>query len=157
MAVYMKVPYASGSVTTSGYKGWINLDSIEVGVTRSLAMEHADLSARGSGVPKFSQATVQKETEEASPGILGELVNSTSGQKVEVVVVDASETPKEIVRYTFKDALPNTYEITGMGNTAYEKLSFVYSEIEITFAPRKASNTKNAPNRVQYDLKSRGG
>lgn len=153
MAVYMKVPYAIGSVTADGYKDWINLDSIEVGVTRSIAMEHANLSDRGSGVPKFTEFSVLKETEDASPGIFGELVNGSAGHKIEVVVVDASDKPREIVRYTFSDAMATSYEITGMGNTAYEKLSFAYSEIEMKFTPRQASNTGSSPKRVHYDLK----
>lgn len=152
MAIYMKVPYATGSVTAAKYKNWIDLDSLDLGVERAISMETGSLKARASGVPKFTLFTVRKETEDASPGILSELLHGVSGQKVEIAVVEAGDQPKEIVKYTLMDALVAAYSVSASGETPYESLSFAYSEIEMAFTPRDTANSGAAPTRVSYSL-----
>ena len=98
MAIYMKLPYATGSVTSGEYLDWIDILGFSFGIDRNTAMETGDLTARASGVARFSQFQIRKELDESTPPILNELVMATRGQNVEIAMVKTGDKPVEIVR-----------------------------------------------------------
>ena len=153
MAIYMKLPYASGSVTAAKYEKWIDVDSLHFGVDRSVSMETSSLNNRGSGVPHFKQFAVTKGLDESSPLILEALVNKKSGDVVEIAVVEAKDSPKEIVRYILKDAIVASYTVAGSGDRPHENLSFTYSEFEMAVTPRSTGNQGTATIRFSHNLK----
>jgi type VI secretion system secreted protein Hcp len=157
MAIYMKVPYASGSVTATKYQGWIEVDSLQLGVDRSVAMETGSLKARASGVPRFTEFTITKYTEDSSPGILSELMTGTSGHTVEIAVVEVGDAPKEVVKYILTDAIVSSYSVSASGESPHERLAFSYSAIEMAFTPRDKINKGAGAVRVSYDLKAAAG
>ena len=153
MAIYMYLPYATGSVTSAQYPDWIKIDSFSFGIDRNTAMETGDLTARASGVARFSQFQIRKELEESTPPILSELVRGTSGQDVEIAMVKG-DGPVEIVRYLLKDAIVSSYEVVGDVGAPNEVLRFTYSELEVAVTPRNTANKKSGAIRFNHSLKS---
>jgi type VI secretion system secreted protein Hcp len=152
MAIYMKVPFAQGSVTAAGYTNWIHIDSLQLDIEKNLSMETGSLKQRASGVPHFSVFTVTKYTEDASPGLLDEVVHGMSGHVIEIAVAEAGDKPKEFVRYKLTDAMPCAYCVSAAGESPHERLSFSYSKIEVAFTPHDTANRGSSPVRVAYDL-----
>lgn len=153
MAIYMTAPYATGSATAAGYAGWIVLDGLQLDVTKSISSETGDLKALSSGVPRFSAFSVTKQTEDASSGLLDELVHGQTGHRIEIVVAEAGDNPKEYVRYILTDAMVSSYSVSGGGDgPTHEMVSFHYSEIEVAFTPHNVANKGVGKNRVAYNL-----
>ena len=156
MAIYMKVPFASGSAKAAGYVKWVKVDSMSMSVDRSVSMETGTLKARAGGVPRFSLFTVTKAVEDASPGLFGEVVRGMSGHTVEVAVTEAGDAPKEFVRYTLTDAMVCSYDASASGDSPHERITFSYSSIELAFTPHDTTNRGNTKERVQYDMSNVG-
>ena len=154
MAIYMKLPYATGSVTSEKYPDWIKVDGFSFGIDRNTAMETGDLTARASGVARFSQFQIRKELDESTPPILNELVMATRGQNVEIAMVKTGDKPVEIVRYILKDAIVSSYEVVGDVGAPNEVLRFTYSEFEVAVTPRTSANKRSGAVRFNHSLKS---
>ena len=154
MAIYMKLPYATGSVTSGEYLDWIDILGFSFGIDRNTAMETGDLTARASGVARFSQFQIRKELDESTPPILNELVMATRGQNVEIAMVKTGDKPVEIVRYILKDAIVSSYEVVGDVGAPNEVLRFTYSEFEVAVTPRTRANKRSGAVRFNHSLKS---
>ena len=154
MAIYMKLPYATGSVTSAKYTDWININGFSFGIDRNTAIETGDLTARASGVARFSQFQIRKELDPSTPPILTELVSATLGQIVEIAMVKTDEVPVEIVRYMLKDVIVSSYEVVGDVGVPNEVLRFTYSEFEMTVRPRSTANKTSGAVRFTHSLKS---
>ncbi len=128
MAIYMKVPGADGSVTASGYEKWIELDSMQFGVGRAVAMTTGNMANRASGLPSFSEITVSKETEDSTYGLLNEAVLGKEGKKIELAVVEPGDKPTEYVKYVLEDAIVSSYSMSAAGGSGkpHESLSISY-------------------------------
>ena len=154
MAIYMKLPYATGAVTSGEYLDWIDILGFSFGIDRNTAMETGDLTARASGVARFSQFQIRKELDESTPPILNELVMATRGQNVEIAMVKTGDKPVEIVRYILKDAIVSSYEVVGDVGAPNEVLRFTYSEFEVAVTPRTRANKRSGAVRFNHSLKS---
>jgi len=152
MAIYMKVPGADGSVTASGYEKWIELDSMQFGVGRSVAMVTGNMANRASGLPSFSEITVSKETEDSTYGLLNEAVLGKEGKKIELAVVEPGDTPTEFVKYVLEDAIVSSFSMSASGGKPHESISISYSKIEIAFTTHDKANKGGGVPRIVYDL-----
>ncbi len=152
MAIYMKVPFTSGSVTAKGYEAWIKLDSLQLDTDRSLSAEAATLQHRAHGVTRFSPFTVSKYVDESSPGLAGEAWHGKTGHDIEIAVVEPGDKPKEFVRYKLSKAMLDSYCVTSGGDRPHESFSFTFALIEMKFTPHDLANRGGTPDRVSYDL-----
>ena len=65
MPIYMKFGSIPGDVTTDGYKDWIELNSFQYGVGRSVS-SGAGGNTRESSAPNISEIVVTKHFDKAS-------------------------------------------------------------------------------------------
>lgn len=152
MAIYMKVPGADGSVTSSGYEKWIELDSMQFGVGRSVSMVTGNIANRSAGLPSFSEVTVSKEMDDSSFGLLNEAVLGKEGKKIEIAVVEPGDKPTEYVKYELEDAIFSSYSMSAAGSRPHESASISYSKVTVSFSTHDKANKAGGVPRVIYDL-----
>jgi type VI secretion system secreted protein Hcp len=153
MAIYMKVPGAEGSVTASGYEKWIELDSMNFGVHRTVSMDTGNMANRAAGLPSFSEISVSKATDNSTYGLLTEAVLGKEGKEIELAVVEPGDAPIEYVKYTLKDAIISAYDMSaGPDGMPMESVTISYSWVEIAFTAHDQANKPGTVGRVSYDL-----
>src|SRR6185437_368230 len=81
--IYMKYGDISGDVTTDGYKGWIELSSAQLGVSRQMT-SGAGGAQRESSAPSISEIVITKVQDASSPQLFRESVGSRHGNTVQI-------------------------------------------------------------------------
>lgn len=152
MSIYMKVPGADGSVTATGYEKWIEVDSMQFGVGRSVEMVTGNMSNRASGLPMFSEITVSKETEDSTFGLLNDAVLAKEGKKIELAVVEVGDSATEYVKYVLDDAIISSYSMSASQGKPQESISISYAKLEVAFTTHDKANKGGGVPRVVYDL-----
>ena len=156
MAIYMKVPFTSGSVTAAGYIAWIELESMQLDSNRNLSAEVATLEHRKHGVTRFSPFNITKQVDESSPGLIGEAWYGKAGHDIEIAVVEPGQVPKEFVRYKLSKAMLCSYSVSTGGGRPHENFSLTFALIEMKFTPHDSENRSSTPDKVSYDLSLNG-
>jgi type VI secretion system secreted protein Hcp len=153
MAIYMKVPGADGSVTASGYEKWIELDSMDFGVNRTVSMNTGNMANRAAGLPSFSEVSVSKATDDSTYGLLNDAVLGKEGKEIELAVVEPGDKPEEYVKYLLKDAIISSYHMSaGPEGEPVESITISYSFVEVAFTTHDKANKGGGVPRVAYDL-----
>src|SRR5687767_7841843 len=81
--IYMKYDLIKGEVTATGYKDWIEIDSTQWGVARSITSPSGSGSNREASMPNISEISVTKLQDIASPYLFAE-AGWGEGKKVEI-------------------------------------------------------------------------
>lgn len=152
MAIYLKVPFASGGATASGFEGWIELESLQFQVDRSISLETASLKNLPSETPKFSHFTVTKRIEDSSGGLFDQAVQGMSGHEIEIAVVETGPSPKKYAHYKLSDVYVAQYSVDANSTFLAERVAFAYSTIKAEYVPHNRSNTGNSSIKVVYKL-----
>ena len=157
MAIYMKVPGTDGSCTAAGYKKWIELDSINFGVSRPVSMRTGNMSNRAADLPQFEEVVISKETEDSTYGILNEAVLGKEGKKIEIAIVEPGDAPTEYVKYVMEDCIVSSFQMSAVGGEAgnskpVETAGISFSKIEVCFTTHDKANKGGGVPRVCYDL-----
>ena len=76
VSVYLKVPLIDGEVTTEGFRGWIELNSLQYGVSRNVS-SGAGGNTRESSAPNIGEIVVTKHFDKASAKLYQDLVAGT--------------------------------------------------------------------------------
>jgi type VI secretion system secreted protein Hcp len=153
--MYMKLPYAQGSVTAAGFQDWIEIDSFSFGVSRTLSMEAGAQTTRVNRVAQFSEFTISKYMEESSPPIMDQIQRGASDEGMEIVILEGEDQPREIVRYTLGECIVSAYNVAGSGGRPQESISFVYTKLDVAVKPKTKGNTGAGTVRSSFDLGDR--
>ena len=152
MALYMKYGSIKGSVTTDGFKDWIELESFHWGVGRSIGTAARGSFSREHSEPSISEITVTKRTDIASPKLLLDSVAGKLDSKVDIKLTTTTKGKVETF-LTFK--LENTgisgYSLSSGGDMPVESLSLNFTKITETFTGHDPG-IGGSPETVGYDL-----
>jgi type VI secretion system secreted protein Hcp len=111
-----------GGVTASGYEGWIELQSAQVGTARSSG-------ATGTSKRPIQEITVTKLQDAASNAIFREALNG-EGKLIVIAFVKEGQPAMKIV---LQSAMIGSYSVTGARGSAAPMESFSLNFIKITF------------------------
>jgi type VI secretion system secreted protein Hcp len=155
----MEVEGVEGSVTAKGYEKWIALESINFAVQRYASMEVGDLSNRNAALPNFSEISVTKQTENATYGLLHEVVLADKAKpKIKIAVVEPGKEPVEYILYTLGDVIFSGYSMSaGADGRPHESINISYAKIEIAFTTHDKANEGGGVPRIPYDLAKASG
>ena len=110
MAIYMKYGDIAGSVTTDGFKDWIQVNSFQWGVGRGVTSPHGSEDTREGSEPSVSEVVVTKRMEKASPKLWQDAVGGDFSAKV---TIKFTSTTKDKVESYLE------YELTDAGLSGY--------------------------------------
>jgi type VI secretion system secreted protein Hcp len=152
MAIYMKYGSIKGPVTTDGFKDWIELNSFQWGVGRSVGTAARGAYSREHSEPALSEITVTKVTDVSSPKLMLDAVAGKLDNKVDIKFTTTTKGKVETF-LTFK--MENTgishYSINSGGDMPTEHLSLNFTKITKTFTGM-GPGISGSPETVGYDL-----
>lgn len=152
MAIYMKFGSISGSVTTEGFKNWIELHSFQFGVGRGVS-SGAGGAQRESSAPSISEIVITKTFDTSSAKLYQDSVAGNFDTKVEIKMTTTTKNKVEtFLTYELKDCGISSYSLSSGGDNPVESLSLNFTNIMVTPTPLDISGQIKKGDVVSYDL-----
>ena len=152
MAIYMKYGSIKGPVTTEGFKDWIELNSFQWGVGRSIGTAARGSYSREHSEPSISEVVVTKLTDISSPKLFLDSVAGKLDSKVEVKFTTTAKGKVEtFMTYKMENTGISGYSLSSGGDMPMESLSLNFTKITSTFTAHEPGVT-GSPETVGYDL-----
>jgi type VI secretion system secreted protein Hcp len=154
VAIYMKYGSIQGSVTTDGYKNWVELNSFQWGVGRSVNSPAKGDDTREGSEPSVSEIVVTKRMDKASPQIWQDSVAGDFSNMVTIVMTTTTKDKVEtFLSYTLTDTGLSGYSTScaGGNDPPGESLSLNFSKVQWSYTPM-GSKTTGTPETVGWDL-----
>jgi type VI secretion system secreted protein Hcp len=155
MAIYMNWNSGAipGDVTETNHAQWIELNSFQWGVGRSINMTTGSAADQSPSLPNFSEIVVTKDTDAASYQLLQQ---AYQGQGVTVVLdfvkTDQSGNTTTYLEFTLTNCMVSGYSCSSGGDSPSESLTLSYTQVEYQFTPTNADGSMGSPNSTTYDL-----
>lgn len=163
MPIYMKIDGVHGSVGAGPHKGWIELDSAQLGINRHVTSPTGRGTNREAAVPAVSELIVTKSLDISSTQLY-KLSLWGEGKKVTIDFVKTDKAGKEIAPYLsveLENTLISSYSVSGTGGSAtsrpMESLALNFTKITYTQTATSASDDPQAvKDRALWDLAVKG-
>jgi len=142
-----------GEATVAGHEGWINVDSIQFGVGRSITQTGGGAS-RDSSNPNFAEVSLNRQSDRASTDLFIQAACGQSLGKAEIhflQVAGADKPPQIYMIYELADVLVSSYSLGSGGEKPSETIGLNYTKIQTQYnsydGAKVATGTKKG-----YDL-----
>lgn len=123
-----------GQSTVDGHAGWINVDSMQLGVGRSITAQAGGSAKREVSSPSVSEVTFSRQADMASPELFFQACGGVSLGKCEIHVLQVIENkPQVFMKIELEDALISSYSLSGGGETANDSFAVNFSKISYQF------------------------
>ena len=154
MAIYMKIDGIDGNVSAKGHEKWIEISSAQFGLGRSIPMAVGTVSNREASHPSFSEVTMTKAMDDASPYLFQEACTGTAKNVLVHVTKTGANALDNIVEYTLEKSMLSSYSISTDGDKPIETISCSYTKIEMKYIQWSEDHTQSSQIPVSYDLGS---
>lgn len=153
MAIYMKFGSIAGSVTTDGFKDWIQLNSFQWGVGRGVSPPHGKEDTREGSEPSISEVVVTKRMEKSSPKLWQDAVGGDFSTKVNIKFTTTTKDKVEsYLEYELTDTGLSGYSVSaGDSDAPQESLSLNFAKVTWKYGAVDAK-TNIKPEVVGWDL-----
>ncbi len=152
MAIYMDFDGVKGDVTTADYKGWIELNSFQFGVSRAVS-SGAGGATRESSTPSISEIVVSKYLDASSPKLYNDSLAGNFDTKVTIKMTATTKNKVEtFLTYELTDCGVSSYSQSSGGDAPVESLSLNFTKIMMTPTPLDKSGQVKKGDVVTYDL-----
>lgn len=155
MPIYMKYEGIEGSAT-GNYKGWIELESCQMGTGRSITSPTGSSTSRESSAPSISEIVITKYQDISSTHLFREALHG-KGKKVTIDFVKSADCGAPYLSIELENTLISNFSISGHGgdghNKPMESLSLNFTKISFsTKATECAKDPKAVKDRAMWDL-----
>lgn len=152
MAIYVKFGDVEGGVTEDKHKGWIEVNSFQFGVARSVS-SGAGGQTRESTAPSISEIVVSKVNDIASPKLYEDSLAGTFDTPVTIEMTQTTKKATETyLKIELTDCGISSYSISSGGDAPMESLSLNFTKIEYIPTPLDNKGNPKAGPKVGYDL-----
>jgi type VI secretion system secreted protein Hcp len=152
MPIFMKYGTIKGDVSAAGHLGWIELNSFQWGVDRTISSPTGGSTGGGASAPSVSEIVVTKPTDIATVALLREALEGV-GQDVAIDFCKTDQgTVTVYLSYTLNNTMISGDSISSDGNLPEESLSLVFTKIQCRDLLPGAQNPDGSPASVGYDL-----
>ena len=152
MTVYMKFGEIEGAVTTKGFEKWIECESFQMGVGRSIGTAARGSSNREHSEPHISEIMVTKMLDMASNKLFEDSISGHLDSKVEFKFTTTTKGGVETYMHIkLKKAGLSGYSMHSGTDTPTESLSINFAHLEYSHSKLDSKGT-GAPVKVTYDL-----
>jgi type VI secretion system secreted protein Hcp len=152
MPIYMKYGAIKGGATATGHEGWIELNSFQWGIGRTISGPTGGPSSRGASAPSISDIVVTKPTDIATVALLREaLVGGGQDVSIDFCTTDQG-TVTVYLSYTLNNTLISGNAISSGGNLPEESISLNFTKIQCRDLLPGAQNPDGSPASITYDL-----
>jgi type VI secretion system secreted protein Hcp len=143
-----------GECTVAGHEGWITVDSFQLGVGRAITAV-AGGSDRDTSNPSFSEATVSRGTDKASPHLFLQAICGKSLGKAEVhfMQTGGSDAKGQVyLKLELTDPIISSYSMSSGGDKPSESFSINFTKITKQYDTFTGSGKIQAGTPVKWDL-----
>ena len=150
MKIFMKIDKIKGSATDEKHKGWIELETFNLGVSAPSTMVSGGMGRRQYSTPDFSAPTFTKRVDMSSGGLFS---CATSNTVIPEVIITITDGKTDCLKYTLSDVIIASREIqlhNGVG--VIESGTLSYSKILETYTEADSSGRALSPYTAGYDL-----
>jgi len=152
MPIYMKIDGIDGKVTEKDHEKWIEVDSIQWGVSRSISSAVGSAKDREASQPSISEVNVIKDMDEASPHIFTEACVGKS-KKVQIHLCGTSSNKiQTFMEYELEDGIVSGYSVSASGEQSSESLSLSFNKLTMKFIPHDNTGRALSPIPAGYDM-----
>lgn len=143
----------TGDVTESSHTGWIELNSLQWGVGRSISMATGSVSNQSPSVPSFSEVVVTKDSDDTSYKLLQQAYQGTGVPVViDFVRTPGGASPVTYLEITLTNCMISGFSTSSGGDAPSESLTLSYTAIQYMFTPTNADGSMGQQAGVSYDL-----
>lgn len=150
MGIYMKFGSVKGDATHSDHKDWVELQSIQFGIGRSITMTVGAVQNREASHPSISQITVTKPMDGSSYKFFEEACIGKDGQKCTIHLVTNEN--QVFAEYEMENTLIAGYNISSGGDRPLETLSLNFTKILYKYSVMGADNKSSTKYTSGYDI-----
>jgi len=158
MPIYMNYQAPTpitGDVTETSHTGWIELNSLQWGVGRSISMATGSVADQSPSTPSFSEIVVTKDNDATSYQLLQQAYQGTGVTVViDFVRTPAGGSPVTYLEITLTNGMISGYSTSSGGDAPSESLTISYTAIQYTYTPTTSDGSMGTPAGVSYDLGS---
>ena len=150
MKIFMKIDEIKGSATDNKFKGCIELESFDLGVSAPSPMVSGGMGQRQYSMPDFSSPTFTKKVDKASGGLFN---HATSNTVIPEVVITFTDGKTDYLKYTLSQVIITSRQVqahNGVG--VIESGTLSYTKIVETYTEANAMGRSQAPFTSGYDL-----
>ncbi len=154
MGIYCQVKEASGSVTTEGYKGWIDIMKAQyLGIINDVSTPLGLHASRVNGKPHFGDYILHKRVDSSSPFWFQAANSMKVIPTVQIDYVHTDDKVQKFLSYFMKNVLVSQYShVNDTQGYPIELIGLHYQTIEKTVVPVDASGKSMSPITTGYDL-----
>jgi type VI protein secretion system component Hcp len=126
MPIYMQFTRGDGvvikgGVTEPGYEGWIELQSVQLGISRHVTNPTGRGVNRDASAPAVQEIVITKEQDSASEDLFRQSLWGV-GAKVEIdFVKHQGDKPSTTMSITLENTLVDNFSVSGHGGDAHAK------------------------------------
>ena len=151
MHIYMKIDKIPGSVTDAKHKGWIELESLYLGVNAPSHMITGKMADRQYSIPDFLAPKFTKKIDKASGSLFA---CATSGKVIPQVQVVFTGDTTDYLKFTLSEVMITSRNIEAYnGAGIIESGTLSFSKITETHTQVTADGRQQPPFTTGYDLK----
>jgi type VI secretion system secreted protein Hcp len=149
----MKYGAIKGSVTTDGFKDWIELHSFQWGVGRSVNSPSKGSDTREGSEPSISEVVVTKRMDKSSAKLWQDAVGGDFSTTVEIHMTTTTKDKVEtFLQYELTETGLSGYSASGgSDNPPEESLSLNFAKVTWKYIGRDSKIT-GTPDTVGWDL-----
>jgi type VI secretion system secreted protein Hcp len=159
VAFYLQISSIKGSVTEGKHKGWIKLDSMDLGNQRDIYVKPGSSADREYSFPKISDLILTKELDVSSPYLYQK---SLTGESLDKVVIQACNLSNNQVylEYTLSDVMISHYDLSGISPDDHDHLKETvhlnFTKVQMKYVPTSASGQAGSQVVAGYDIGTAG-
>jgi type VI secretion system secreted protein Hcp len=153
MAIYVQIDGIKGNATQEGHKDWLDISSLQWGVSRRLATPTGSSINREASEPSVSEVTLTKLLDASSPPIFQQATTGKAGGiKTTIHLVTTGDPGLTYMEYVLENSLISSYSVSSSGDRPYETIMINFTKITMKFTPYDDKNKPGSPVGAGYDL-----
>jgi type VI secretion system secreted protein Hcp len=138
MAIYIKLPDIKGQTQVDGHKEELEVESFQFGA--GIAVTNTTTNQeRTSGKPSFSEVTVTRTSDSATPQLLQKLAQGDvfTGDTIISFVREDKGTLLKLIVITLTDVILSGVSLSSGGDVPTESISLNYAKIKVDYTKQK--------------------
>jgi len=144
--VFLKIGTIDGESTDSKHKGWVEVSSFNMGVAQKSTGSRSVGSAAAGGRADFSDFTITKRADKASPKLILSCAKGEHIASVSVELCRATGDKTKFLEYKMSDVLVTNVTMSNdaSADLPTETIAFNFSKLETTYVATDPKTGKAA-------------
>ncbi len=143
-----------GDSTVEGHADWITLDSIQLGVGRSISSSGGSIDRETSN-PSFSEVSISKSMDKASTELLIQATCGKSLGKCEIhfIQTGGGDVKDQVyLKYELSECIVSSYSVSSGGERPTEGISLSFTQIKTQYTRFKDGKAAESGDEKGWDL-----